>query len=137
MFRFSGDDGETYFMTGDGYVYDNRLELLGDADSLGGFFAKIKGGLRKIGRVTSGITTGIARRIGIPESVLSAASRLDPTRRGGPSAQAAAKELTKPPKRAILVKPSAFKLDAKNIAIIGGAGVAGIVLIKVLSSPRR
>lgn len=140
--KLRGDDGIDYYMgEEDSSVYtvgdDGEMILLGDAEELGAFLPGLKKGLRKVGRVTSGLTTGIARTIGIPQSVIDAASKLDPTRKGTTARGAVAAITPQPQKPVQRTSKAAFKLDAKNIAIVAGAGAAGLIVLKVLLSSKK
>lgn len=103
------------------------------AKKRGGFMTAI----RKVGKVTSGFTSGAAQMIGVPKSALNAFAKLDPTKKGQTVKKATKAVLTKPTTKTVVpVKASAMNIDMKKVAIIGGAGVGALVLVKVLTSRR-
>jgi hypothetical protein len=110
------------------------LALYGDGDDrMGAFLPGLTKAIKKVGKVTSGITTGLARTVGVPQSALNALAHVDPTK-GKPSATAAVAAL----KKVEPVKKEAVKIDAKKIAIIAGGGVGALILLKLLlGAPRR
>lgn len=114
------------------YGNDDRLSgvellaLYGDDERIGAFLP----GLRKIGKVTSKFTGGIAKTF-LPPSLVNAAANLDPTKKN-PSAKAAVAAVNAPPKTSVPVKKNALNIDVKKVAIIGGAGVGALILLKIL-----
>jgi hypothetical protein len=108
--------------------------LYGDDETLGAFLP----GLKKIGKFTSGITTGLVRTIGIPQSALDLFSKLDPTAKkkasGSDIANAALVAVQKPvpQKVAVVVPKKAMGMSMKKVAIIGGASVGGVVVLSLL-----
>jgi hypothetical protein len=121
---------DVLYIQGDGAVY-----VYGDDETMGAFLP----GLKKIGKFTSKITTGLARAVGIPQSVLNALSNVDPTKKG--SAGAAVAAMLSPSgqtKQVVGVPGFMHKVNWKNIAIIAGAGVGAIVVLKLLvGRPRQ
>lgn len=122
--------------------------LMGAAKKKGKFLPGAAKVIKKIGKVTSPITTAAAKAF-LPASLVSAAAKLDPTKKGliTPKAVAAVQSLTassQAEKAAELEKmlaPGAMEKDAlmktltnpKVLAIIG----AGAVVLFVLSKKRR
>lgn len=125
---------------GDDFLYvqgDEAVYVYGEDDERIGAFLP---GLKKIGRFTSRFTTGLARAIGVPQSVLNALSHVDPTSKGSAGSVIASLIPSGggPSKDIIAVPASAHKMDWKKIAIIGGAGVGAVIVLKILiGSPRR
>jgi len=100
------------------------------------FLPGLTKGIKKVGKVTSGFTSAAASALGVPKGLQTALSKLDPTKKR-PSATAAVKALTAD-KEIVPVPAESMKIDTKKIAIIGGAGIGGLILLKVLlSAPRR
>jgi hypothetical protein len=114
------------------------LALYGEDDERMGAFLP---GLRKIGKVTKGFTSGVAQAIGVPKVVLNVAAKLDPTAKKKPSIKAAvstAKAAIPPKKTIVPVKKEALKIDTKKALIIGGSAVGALIVLKLLlSAPRR
>jgi hypothetical protein len=101
------------------------------------FLPGLTKGIRKVGKVTSGFTTGIAKTVGIPAPLLKAFSKLDPTKKKQ-SGTEAVQALIPVEKEVVPVAPGATGIDVKKIAIVGGGAVAALVVLKfALSSPRR
>jgi hypothetical protein len=101
--------------------------LSGAAKKKGKFLPGLTKVVKKIGKVTSPITTAAARAF-LPASVVNAAAKLDPTKRGliTPKAVAAVQTLTT---AAQVEKTEAFdKAEAK--------GPEGEALIKTLTNPK-
>jgi hypothetical protein len=122
--------------------------LMGAAKKKGKFLPGLSKVVKKIGKVTSPITTAAAKAF-LPASLVNAAAKLDPTKKGliTPKAIAAVQSLTassQAEKAAELEKmlaPGAMEKDAlmktltnpKVLAIIGG----GAVLLFILSKKKR
>lgn len=138
--RISGDDSRV------GFEHDAFPSDVFYPQSLGAAkktTAKKKGGfitaVRKVGKVTSGFTSAAAQAVGVPKPLLTAVSKLDPTKKK-PSATAAVKALTPaavPEKMIVPVESSAMKIDPKKIAIIGGAAIGSLVILRVLTAQRH
>jgi hypothetical protein len=109
-------------------------------------FSKI---VKKIGKVTSPITTAIAKKF-LPASVVNAAAKLDPTKKGlvTPNAVAAVKELVKakeaetPAITALAPTASAIQKNAimntlKNPLVIGALVVGGGIIVLMLTKKKR
>lgn len=120
-----GDDDR---IRGDNERYSGDYEI-------GAFLPGLKKVAKKVGKVTAPITTGIAKTF-IPAPVVSAIAKIDPTKKA-PSTKAAVAELQKPaPKAVVPVPAKAMKIDVKKVAIIGGAGIGALVLLKFLFGSR-
>lgn len=126
--KVHGDDA--MYFEGDETVY-----VYGEEQDLGAFLP----GLKKIGKFTHGITTGLARAVGVPQSVLNALAKADITKKGSKAGKAIAAFIPSagPMKEVVAVPASASKMDMKKILIIGGAGVGTLVVLKLLLTPRR
>jgi hypothetical protein len=112
--------------SGDEALYEELLGR-GDDELLGKF--RFLPGLSKIGKATRKFTTAAASAF-VPKSTLDLLSHMDPTKKRGAKAA--------PAKAIVPVPPGATKVDVKKIAIIGGAGIGSLIVLKlVLSSPRR
>jgi hypothetical protein len=126
--------GKAFAVTPQGALYNygmkktksQRKKMFGDDERIGAFLP----GLKKVGKVTSGFTGGIAKAF-LPPQLVNAAAKLDPTRKGA-SAKAAVAVVNAPPKTPVPVKKNALNIDVKKVAIIGGAGVGALVLLKIL-----
>jgi hypothetical protein len=119
--RFSGDD---------------RFSGDVDFETLGAFLPGLKKVAKKVGKVTSPITTGIAKTF-IPAPIVSALAKVDPTKKGA-STKAAVAELQKPaPKAVVPVPKSSLKIDTKKVLIVGGAGVGALILLRLLLGGHR
>lgn len=104
-----------------------------DEPLLSGKKKKFLPGLRKVGKVTKGFTTGVASAF-VPKSTLDLLSKIDPTRKKT-TVKGAVTALT--PKPIVPVEKSQFKIDTKKIAIIGGSALGALVLLKIATTPRR
>lgn len=109
-----------------------RKRISGDDERIGAFLP----GLKKIGKATSKVTGGIAKAF-LPSSLVDAAAKLDPTKKGGSSVQQAVATVTTPQKQVFQVSSSSMKIDGKKIAIIGGAGLATLIGLKILFGSSR
>jgi len=119
------------------YVYGEDAE---DVEVLGKFLPGLMKAVKKVGKVTSKITTGAARAVGVPQSVINALAKVDPSKKGGVKpGQVVATIIPSvgPSKEVVAVPSSTSKMNIKNIAIIAGAGVGGVVLLSLLLSRRR
>ena len=131
---FAGEDGEGALNEIMGAYEDGRLSGE-DMEALGAFLP----GLRKIGKWTSKITTGLARAVGIPQSALNALAHIDPTKRGS-VVNNAIETLQQQGKIPVNVTPGALKFSWKKVAIVGGATAGSLVLLTILvraMRPRR
>lgn len=143
--RLSGDDSRV------GFEYDALPSDVFYPQSIGAakktavkkpakkkkFLPGLSKGIRKVGKVTSGFTSAAAQAVGVPKPLLTALSKIDPTKKK-PSATAAVKALAPVPEKEIIpVEADKMKIDVKKIAIIGGAAVGSLVLLRVLTAPRR
>jgi len=141
---FTGEDGAMEEILGAVIAGDLSGE---DIEYLGAFLPGLKKVVKKIGKVTSKITTAAARVVGVPQSAINALAKVDPTKLKAGAATATAKKaieaakiLTAPPKQIIPVAPAAAGISTKKILVVGGAAVGGIILISLLASfvrPRR
>lgn len=120
-FRFRGDDGRDY-------------RIYGDEETLGAFLPGLKKFVKKVGKVTSGITTGVAKAVGVPQSAIDALAKIDPTK-SKPSVVSAVQSLT-PTKAVVAVPPESMKMDTTKILIIGGTTLGALVAIKILATPK-
>lgn len=117
-------------MHGDERVGTEYVERLGAAKKKK---RKFLPGLAKVGKVTRGITTGVASAF-VPKSTLDLLSKLDPTKKKSTGGSV----MNVPVQKEIIpVEPSAMKLDTKKIAIIGGIGVGSLVLLSIAMRPRN
>lgn len=94
---------------------------------------------KSVGKYTSGFTTAAAQAVGVPKPLLTALAKFDPTKKGGGSStqaiQAFTAETAKQQMEQQQSKPQSemFKnIDFKKIAIIGGSGIAALILLKIL-----
>jgi hypothetical protein len=115
---------------------DHLPYIEGYDERIGAFLPGLMKVVKKVGKVTSGVTTGIARTVGVPQSALNALAHLDPTKKGGASAQQAITSLTTAPKTIEPVPFSVMGMDKKKLLIVGGSAVGALVLLKLLMSPR-
>ena len=102
-------------------------------DSLGAFLPGLGKFIKKVGKVTSPITTGIAKAF-LPASLVNAAATLDPTARKNIAPPVSVPQAAAKP----YVTTDTVKDEAKKppIALIAaGAGV--LVLVAVLMSSRK
>lgn len=135
--RLHGEDDRLGFCHGDG---EEVFYITGEDDRLGAFLPGLKKVVKKVGKVTSGFTTGIAKTF-LPSGVVNAVAKLDPTTKGG-SVKGAVSTLiqtTKPAtvKAVIPVSKDSAGFDFKKIAIIGGSAAAALLLIGIVMRPRR
>ena len=117
--------------------------LYGENERMGAFLP----GLKKIGKFTSGITTGLARAVGIPQSALNALSRVDPTKKGSKGsnilntaqdvANVAKSFLPGQNKAGVPVPAEAMKANTKNIVMVAGAGVGVLALVAIIAATRK
>jgi hypothetical protein len=128
---FAGEDGQAALDEIMGAYEDGRLSG-DDMEVLGAFLP----GLKKIGKFTSKITTGLARAVGIPQSALDALSHIDPTKRGS-VVNTAIDTLQKQGKIGVNVPSSTLKFSWKKAAIVGGATAGGLILITILVRAMR
>jgi alkanesulfonate monooxygenase SsuD/methylene tetrahydromethanopterin reductase-like flavin-dependent oxidoreductase (luciferase family) len=111
-----------------------------DVEYLGAFLPGLKKFFKKVGKVTSKITTAAARFVGVPKSALDALAKIDPTKRGSmiDKAIAAAQAMPSTPSQQVVPVPaSAMGFDMKKMLIIGGAGFGGLVLIGILAGAMK
>jgi len=104
--------------------------IAGDEDRLGAFLPGLTKVAKKIGKVTSPYTTAIAKSF-LPSALVDAAAGFDPTKKGGKKDFNAMLNAVNPPVVPVRVHRP---LNVKKIAIIAGAGVGALVLIKILTS---
>jgi len=93
--------------------------------------------VRKVGKVTSGITTGVASAIGVPKPMLNALSKIDPTKKGQSVKKVA--QIMVPKSTAVqsgFIPFDLKKIDVKKAAIIGGSALVGVIILKSLLSGR-
>lgn len=111
-----------------------RKKIHGDDDRLGAFLP----GLKKVGKVTGGITGGIAKSF-LPASMVDSLSKLDPTKKGTITQKVteAKKASNVPAKKVEVVPKKALKIDTKKVLIIGGSGLGAIILLKILLSSHK
>lgn len=138
---FTGEDGAMEEILGAAICGDLSGE---DIEYLGAFLPGLKKVVKKIGKVTSKITTAAARVVGIPQSAINALAKVDPTKlkAGAVTATAkkaieAAKVLTAPPQKITAVSPAAAGITTKKVLVVGGAAVGGIILISLIASFAR
>jgi hypothetical protein len=137
--------GKAFAVTPAGAVYNygmrktkrTRKRMYGDDDRLGAFLP----GLKKVGKLTSGITGGIAKTF-LPAATVDALSKLDPTKKGTVTQKiTAAKKAGSVPKpvekKVEIVPKKALKIDTKKVLIIGGSGLGAIILLKILLSSHK
>jgi hypothetical protein len=113
---------------------------------LGAFLPGLKKFVKKVGKVTSKITTAAAKFVGVPQSAINALAKVDPTKKGTvvQKAVAAAKAAlpgimtaTLPAQQVVPVPSTTMGFNTKKMLIIGGAGVGGLVLIGILAGAMR
>jgi hypothetical protein len=124
-------------LRGDERMSDDELEvLLGYDPEIGAFLPGLKKAIKKIGKTTSKVTGSIAKTaaasVGIPSSAIDALSKIDPTKKGKKSAKSVVEELQK---NVVTVPGTTMQIDAKKIAIIGGATVGGLIVLKMVMAP--
>jgi hypothetical protein len=117
-----------------------RRHLHGD-EELGAFLPGLMKGVKSVGKFTSGITTGLARAVGVPQSALDALSHIDPTKKNKGSAMdianASLVALQKQPGKTVVTVPKqVLGMSMKKVAIIGGASVGGVVVLGLLLRKR-
>jgi hypothetical protein len=119
-------------------------QLYGENERMGAFLPGLKKAIKKVGKFTSGITTGLARAVGVPQSALNALAHIDPTKKGSAGSQilttaqqVATSFLPGQNKAVVPVQSSALKANPKNMLIIAGAGVGVLALIGVVVATRR
>lgn len=123
---------KAFAYTPQGYAYNmatkaaHRRRLMGDDSRIGAFLP----GLKKIGKVTAPFTTAIAKGF-LPASIVDAAAKVDPVKKGASASQALVAVNTSEKKKSI-VPAKILGVDTKKVAIIGGGAVAALVLLKVL-----
>lgn len=102
-----------------------------NGSEMGAFLPGLKKVIKKIGKVTSPITTGIAKTF-LPSSFVDAAARLDPTKaRAFDNAKKAASELLQPQVPSVQKENAKSKLSFNPAVIgIGVAAIAALVLLK-------
>lgn len=133
-----GEDGAMEEILG--AISDGRLSGE-DIEYLGAFLPGLKKFVKKVGKVTSKITTAAARFVGVPQSAINALAKVDPTKakKGSVAQQAiqAAQALVATPKSIVPVSPAAAGFGSKKILIAGGAAAGALVLIMLLAGSRR
>src|SRR4030042_388337 len=131
--RLKGDERTS----GDDALYEELLGAAGKKKKKK-FAPGLVKAIKKTGKVTSGFTTGIAKAVGGPPPLLTALSKIDPTKGKKASATKAVNALVVPPQKVTVEVPKgATSLNVKKIAIIGGVGVGSLIVLKMLLSPRR
>jgi hypothetical protein len=116
--------------------YMRKVHVAGD-ERIGAFLPGLTKAIKKVGKFTSPITTGIAKTF-IPAGIVDAAAHLDPTRKSSSVAKAFQSVALVPAnKTAVTVPASVLGIDTKKLAIIGGAGIGSLILLKVLLGNRR
>lgn len=117
------------------------LALYGNDERIGAFLP----GLKKVGKVTSGITGGIAKTF-LPASMVDSLSKLDPTKKGTITQKVAdAKKTANAPSTQRKGNDKFFEdigkkmmePNAKNIMIIAGSGIGALILLKILLSSHK
>jgi hypothetical protein len=139
---FSGEEGAIEEVLG---AYTSGQLSGEDMEYLGAFLPGLKKFAKKVGKVTSKITTAAARFVGVPQSAINALAKIDPTKRGTvvEKAIAAVKEMpsiataTLPAQQVVPVPATTMGFNTKKMLIIGGAGVGGLVLIGILAGAMR
>jgi hypothetical protein len=141
--------GKAFAVTPAGAAYNygmrktkrTRKRMYGDDDRLGAFLP----GLKKVGKLTSGITGGIAKTF-LPAATVDALSKLDPTKKGTVTQKitAAKKAASAPPpnkkgndKIFEAIGKKMMEPNAKNIMIIAGSGIGALILLKILLSSHK
>lgn len=106
---------------------------------LGAFLPGLMKPLKKIGKITSGFTTALAKgaagMIGIPPSAIDALAHLDPTAHSALLNQLAAKGKTAPIQPVIAPKPKSKIFTPLNIGI--GAGAGALLVFVVIMAKRK
>jgi hypothetical protein len=124
--------------SGDDALYEELLGAAKKKTAKKKFLPGLTKAVKKVGKVTSGVTTAVARGVGVPPSLLTALSKIDPTKGKKASATKAITALIVPPEKDVVkVEEGATKVDFKKIAIIGGVGVGSLIVLKIILSPRR
>lgn len=116
-----------------------------DMEYLGAFLPGLKKFVKKVGKVTSKITTAAARFVGVPQSAINALAKVDPTKKGTvvQKAIAAAKAMPSivaaslPAQQVVPVPSTTMGFNTKKMLIIGGAGVGGLLLIGILAGAMK
>lgn len=120
-----------YKLGNDSRVGSDDDVICGEDSRLGAFLPGLTKFAKSVGKVTSPFTTAIAKSF-LPSSLVDAAAGFDPTKKGKPSATAILNALNPPP--VVIPVPVKKPVDIKKIAIIAGAGVGALLLVKVLTS---
>jgi len=121
--KLYGDDSRVGFEDG---------IIAGEDSRLGAFLPGLGKFAKKVGKVTSPFTTAIAKSF-LPSSLVDAAAGFDPTKKGThPDVGAIVSALN--PQPVVVPVPVNQPIGVKKIAIIAGAGIGAIVLLKVLTS---
>jgi hypothetical protein len=112
-----------------------------DIEVLGAFLPGLTKVLKKAGKFTSGITTAAARFVGVPQSALNALAHIDPTKKGSVTQKAmsavSAVVAPQPQTKVVIAVPkSAMQMDVKKVAIIAGAGIGSLIVLKILFGSR-
>jgi hypothetical protein len=137
--KMHGDDRTS----GDEALYE---ELLGAAKKKAAkkaakkkkFLPGLGKAVKKVGKVSSGFTTGIAKAVGVPAPLLTALSKIDPTKGKKASATKAVNALIVPPDKTVVSVPfDATKINVKKVAIVGGGVLVSIIALKMIMSRSR
>jgi hypothetical protein len=111
-----------------------------DVEYLGAFLPGLKKFFKKVGKVTSKITTAAARFVGVPKSALDALAKIDPTKRGSminKAIEAAQAMPSAPTQQVVPVPATTMGFNTKKLLIVGGAGVGGLLLIGILAGAMK
>lgn len=134
--NLKGEDDRLGLCYGEG---DEVVYCTGEDERLAAFLPGLKKAVKKVGKVTSGFTTGIAKAF-VPSGVVNALAKFDPTTKGGikPGVSSLI-QTTKPAtiKAVVPVPASAASFDMKKIAIIGGSAAAALLVLGFVLRPRR
>lgn len=130
-----------YRMVKKGAHAARRRRLHGDEpELLGAFLPGLMKPLKKVGKYTSGITTGIAKTF-VPSGVVDLVAKFDPTKKNKAKVtQADVSKALTPQQQAqapASFLPASISPNVKKYAIYGAAGLAGLLALKMVVNGKK